>query len=680
MRCMFRGCSSLASLDLSTFDTSNVTDMNEMFHDCSSLASLDFSTFDSSKVTFMGEMFRGCSKLSTITVGKGWSTASLKNAFFMFEDCDSLVGDKGTAYSRSHMGSDYARVDAPDTPGYLTAKIVVSGTWGTCPWEIDAMGVLTVHPGEGEDTASSSPWSKYRSSITKVVFAADEEGNKVILPSDLSDLFLWMEGVTSVDLRGTDASKVTNMDSVFYGCSSLESLDLSGLDTSKVTNMKQLFAGCSSLASLDLAGWNTSSVTSMRCMFEGCTKLASIDFSDFDTSNVVTMNYMFRSCPSLTSLDLSSFDTSKVTGMSCMFRSCPELKTITVGKGWNTASVKEDFFTFNGCNSLVGGNGTKYSSDHASTDYARVDKLDAPGYLTLKVVPAFESANLTVGDKIGLTFWLALPGADGLDYGDAYVELSVEDRSGHTERVDLTDETPRDGEGRYGFTIDLTSVEMAEPVTATFHYSEAGEEKTVSMDCSVQEYFEAFDKVASSYPEKTVAFVQATADLGYYMQPYLARANKWDIGDDYARISKRYSEAMDFAAAEAGLSSYGMDAELGSSGVKASVSASFDSLIAVNVFLSAPDGADLIAEAEYGETTHAAVKLPDGRWLVRVEGIRPQHFDQPITVTGTCNGEKFTVEASVLGLLNAGFSKADNLTKAAFASAYFDWQAAKALG
>ena len=34
---MFRGCSSLTSLDLSSFNTSNVTDMQYMFYSCSSL-------------------------------------------------------------------------------------------------------------------------------------------------------------------------------------------------------------------------------------------------------------------------------------------------------------------------------------------------------------------------------------------------------------------------------------------------------------------------------------------------------------------------------------------------------------------------------------------------------------------------------------------------------------------
>ena len=57
MRNMFAGLSSLKSIDVSNFDTSNVTDMFHMFYACKSLVSLDLSNFDTSKVTNMESMF-----------------------------------------------------------------------------------------------------------------------------------------------------------------------------------------------------------------------------------------------------------------------------------------------------------------------------------------------------------------------------------------------------------------------------------------------------------------------------------------------------------------------------------------------------------------------------------------------------------------------------------------------
>ena len=45
MTSMFYGCNAITSLDLSSFNTSNVMNMNSMFDGCSSLTSLDISSF-----------------------------------------------------------------------------------------------------------------------------------------------------------------------------------------------------------------------------------------------------------------------------------------------------------------------------------------------------------------------------------------------------------------------------------------------------------------------------------------------------------------------------------------------------------------------------------------------------------------------------------------------------------
>ena len=48
---MFYDCTSLEKIDLSSFDTSRVTNMHAMFYDCVSLKSLDLSNFNASQVT-----------------------------------------------------------------------------------------------------------------------------------------------------------------------------------------------------------------------------------------------------------------------------------------------------------------------------------------------------------------------------------------------------------------------------------------------------------------------------------------------------------------------------------------------------------------------------------------------------------------------------------------------------
>ena len=68
MNAMFQDCSGLTSLDLTSLNTTNVTDMSQMFSDCSNLTYLDLSSFNTQKVTQMRYMFV-CKKLKTIKTG-----------------------------------------------------------------------------------------------------------------------------------------------------------------------------------------------------------------------------------------------------------------------------------------------------------------------------------------------------------------------------------------------------------------------------------------------------------------------------------------------------------------------------------------------------------------------------------------------------------------------------------
>ena len=89
MESMFNGCSSLTSLNLSNFDTSKVTHLNNMFNGCSSLTSIDLSNFDTSKVEWMNTMFLSCSKLTSLNLSK-FNTSIITTIHRMFDDCTNL--------------------------------------------------------------------------------------------------------------------------------------------------------------------------------------------------------------------------------------------------------------------------------------------------------------------------------------------------------------------------------------------------------------------------------------------------------------------------------------------------------------------------------------------------------------------------------------------------------------
>ena len=89
MDAMFEGCSALKTLNLSNFNTSATTGMSYMFYGCRSLTSLDLSGFDTSNVVEMGRMFTNCSSLTDLNVSR-FNTSNVTYMRNMFEGCSSL--------------------------------------------------------------------------------------------------------------------------------------------------------------------------------------------------------------------------------------------------------------------------------------------------------------------------------------------------------------------------------------------------------------------------------------------------------------------------------------------------------------------------------------------------------------------------------------------------------------
>ena len=90
MGAMFYNCSSLESIDLSNFNTSNNRNIGTMFMGCSSLKSINLSNFDTSKTKYFDNLFNGCSNLTSISLAN-FNTSNAIYMENMFQDCTSLI-------------------------------------------------------------------------------------------------------------------------------------------------------------------------------------------------------------------------------------------------------------------------------------------------------------------------------------------------------------------------------------------------------------------------------------------------------------------------------------------------------------------------------------------------------------------------------------------------------------
>jgi len=102
MSWLFYGCSSLSYLDLSSFDTSQVTEMMSMFCDCYSLTSINFGdNFVTSNVVNMSFMFSNNSLIELDL--RHFDTRKVKNMQYMFYKCGNLKSLDITSFDISQV-------------------------------------------------------------------------------------------------------------------------------------------------------------------------------------------------------------------------------------------------------------------------------------------------------------------------------------------------------------------------------------------------------------------------------------------------------------------------------------------------------------------------------------------------------------------------------------------------
>ncbi len=107
---------------LEKIDTSELVSMSATFKNCSSLEEIDLSSFNTKNVTTTSGMFSGCNNLKTIYVGNNWNMDKVESSDDMFKDCTSLIGPNATEYNEYVVDKTFAQVDDLDNAGYLTLK------------------------------------------------------------------------------------------------------------------------------------------------------------------------------------------------------------------------------------------------------------------------------------------------------------------------------------------------------------------------------------------------------------------------------------------------------------------------------------------------------------------------------------------------------------------------------
>ena len=349
MNGMFYACQALTSLDLSSFNTANVTDMNNMFAGCQTLTSLDVSSFNTAIVTNMCGMFDGCQALTSLDVSS-FNTANVTNMSAMFFGCRTLSSLDVSSFNTANvtnMGMMFfgcIALTSLDVSSFNTANVTYMGSMFHDCQSLTSLDVSSFNTSNVTDMSGMFAGCQSLTSLDVSSFNTANVTNMCIM-------FNFCQVLTSLDLSSFNTSNVMDMSYMFFACYALSSLDVSNFNTENVINMNGMFFGCNALTSLDVSSFNTENVTNMGAMFAGCLALTSLDVSSFNTANVTDMSSMFSSCFALTSLDVSSFNTSNVTNMKSMFSNCFALSSLDVSS-FNTSNVTDMSGMFASCSAL----------------------------------------------------------------------------------------------------------------------------------------------------------------------------------------------------------------------------------------------------------------------------------------------------------------------------------------
>ena len=126
MERMFVGLAYLQNLNVSSFDTRNVENMEAMFYYTfvvnQNNTQLDISNFDTHNLRRADGMFNYM-KVKTIYASPNFVTDNLTpNPANVFMDNSNLTGGNGTTWAWPNYTSNFAHIDAPGNPGYFTQK------------------------------------------------------------------------------------------------------------------------------------------------------------------------------------------------------------------------------------------------------------------------------------------------------------------------------------------------------------------------------------------------------------------------------------------------------------------------------------------------------------------------------------------------------------------------------
>ena len=315
MKAMFYNCNKLTNLDLSSFNTTNVTNMFRMFNNCSSLTKLDLSNFDTTNVTNMLQMFSNCSSLTKLDLSN-FNTDKVTDMQYMFDQCfkneATLICKASTIKKITENKISWLTItnDNENDEKYKAINKTLNNN-------LDQVYTCSVKRGVNEHMPQITSVVKYdkaklfelknmpanckingkqivskkfsKENLVKYVpIVGNEDYQQMIQGGFIASIALTGETYLSAYVEVGDTARYfihcKEANSIHEGISCYglfhesEATKIEILSCgSEIKNMSNMFYSCSSLTILDLSKFNTNTVKDMRGMFYKCSSLKALN-------------------------------------------------------------------------------------------------------------------------------------------------------------------------------------------------------------------------------------------------------------------------------------------------------------------------------------------------------------------------------------------------------------------
>ena len=227
---MFNNCNNIISIDLSSFDSSDVTNMSSMFKDCINLNNLILDNLNTNNVTDMSFMFKKCC-FEKIDFPLSFNTKKVKDMKYMFESCKNLF--------------EIEFLDFFETNNVTNMK----GMFDKCH------------------------------NLSKINLTNFNTENV----EDMSFMFSECSKLEIIELNPSKftTKQVIDMNHMFNECSNLKEINLNSFNTERVKNMSYMFYKCHRLIAIDISNFQINNRTNLEHMLDECNNITELNLSSF---------------------------------------------------------------------------------------------------------------------------------------------------------------------------------------------------------------------------------------------------------------------------------------------------------------------------------------------------------------------------------------------------------------